>query len=306
MADELNVDETVDSTPTVENKMMASFRIDRDDWQRFGLLAKRERLTVTQLLTEYIEKCLDADRSMYGVRIGNDEILSTGQYISTSNDEILKLIDSKINTAISTLSLPTIEPSISTSNDEILSLIDLKVSTNNDEILKQVESQVSIAISTLSGQDQQSIEMALDPLTEEIAAMKNTISRLEAELSALGKSLANDLSKRSASPTTIATPKTEPNILTGSPQTNQVDDEPSSIHSDGGAIDPPAPGKQNKPRATAGKIPDDFLAGLARQKKDKTLTNQQAADAIKAAGYGDFDPSTASKKLKPFLETLEV
>lgn len=274
MVSELHVDETTDSIPTVENKMMASFRIDRDDWQRFGLLAKRERLTVTQLLTEYIEKCLDADRSMYGVRIGNDDILGNGQYISTSNDEIL-------------------------------SLIDLKVSMNNDEILKQVESQVSIAISTLSGQDQQSIEMALDPLTEDIAAMKNTISRLDAELSALGKSLANDLSKRSASPTTIATSKTEPNILTGSPQTNQVDDEPSSISSDGGAINPPAPGKQNKLRA-GGKIPDDLLADLAQQKQAGNLSNQQAADAIKEAGYGDFDSSTVSKKLKPFLATLGV
>ena len=60
--------------------------------------------------------------------------------------------------------------------------------------------------------------------------------------------------------------------------------------------------KERKPKATAGKIPDDFLAGLAQQKQAGRLSNQQAADAIKEAGYGDFDSSTASKKLKRFLQ----
>jgi hypothetical protein len=65
---------------TEENKMMASFRVDREDWGRFGALAKGERLTVTQLLTDYIDWCLAAGKSMYGVRIvpdGNTYQVST-------------------------------------------------------------------------------------------------------------------------------------------------------------------------------------------------------------------------------------
>ena len=65
---------------TEENKMMASFRVDREDWGKFGALAKGERLTVTQLLTDYIDWCLAAGKSMYGVRIvpdGNTYQVST-------------------------------------------------------------------------------------------------------------------------------------------------------------------------------------------------------------------------------------
>jgi hypothetical protein len=51
----------VEGNPTVEDKMIASFRIDRDDWNRFGLLVKRERLNATQVMTEYIQKCLNAE-----------------------------------------------------------------------------------------------------------------------------------------------------------------------------------------------------------------------------------------------------
>lgn len=65
--------------------------------------------------------------------------------------------------------------------------------------------------------------------------------------------------------------------------------------------DTPTP-KERKPKATAGKIPVDLLADLAQQKQAGNLSNQQAADAIKEAGYGDFDSSTVSKKLKRFLQ----
>ena len=47
--------------------MMASFRIDRDLYTKFGAIAKRERLTVTDVLTGYIQSCTDNDRTEYGV-----------------------------------------------------------------------------------------------------------------------------------------------------------------------------------------------------------------------------------------------
>jgi biotin operon repressor len=95
----------VEGTPTVEDKMMASFRIDRDDWNRFGLLAKRERLNATQVLTEYIQKCLKADRTYFDSKIGIDESSTNNKPVSIRTDDILKLIDERINTSISTLSV---------------------------------------------------------------------------------------------------------------------------------------------------------------------------------------------------------
>jgi hypothetical protein len=121
MSDDLVGTETMDSTPKVDNKMMASFRIDRDAWKRFGEMARRERLTVTELITDYVEKCLAADRSWYGVEIGTDEVSidRSNTFISSGNDIVLKQVEALI-------------------------------STNKDEILMLVEEKISIAISTLS------------------------------------------------------------------------------------------------------------------------------------------------------------
>jgi hypothetical protein len=86
----------VEGTPTVEDKMMASFRIDRDEWNRFGLLAKRERLNATQVLTEYIQKCLNADRTYFDSKIGIDESSTDNELVSICTDDVLKLIDKRI------------------------------------------------------------------------------------------------------------------------------------------------------------------------------------------------------------------
>jgi hypothetical protein len=91
-----------------ENKMMASFRVDREDWGKFGALAKGERLTVTQLLTDYIDWCLVAGKSMYGVRIvpdGNTYQVST----APAPDGIQAGIDSAIERAIAPIQLDLAE-----------------------------------------------------------------------------------------------------------------------------------------------------------------------------------------------------
>jgi len=59
---------------------MASFRIDKELWAKFGAIAKRERLTVTDVLTEYIQRCTDNDRTEYAVNTGNDDTVNIGHY----------------------------------------------------------------------------------------------------------------------------------------------------------------------------------------------------------------------------------
>jgi hypothetical protein len=91
----------VEGTPTVEDKMMASFRIDRDEWNRFGLLAKRERLNATQVLTDYIQKCLDADRTYFDSKVSNDNSSTDNESVSINNDDVLKLTDVLISVHLS-------------------------------------------------------------------------------------------------------------------------------------------------------------------------------------------------------------
>jgi hypothetical protein len=84
---------------TEDNKMMASFRIDRELWAKFGKLAKSERLTATDVLTEYIQRCTDTERTQYAVSMGTAETVNTGTYDDTRlNDAVM--------TAIGKLSLP--------------------------------------------------------------------------------------------------------------------------------------------------------------------------------------------------------
>ena len=81
---------------------MASFRIDRDLWAKFGAIAKRERLTVTDVLTDYIQRCTDNDRTEYAVNTGNDDTVITSNY---NNDAVMTMV----NTAIDNRVLPLIE-----------------------------------------------------------------------------------------------------------------------------------------------------------------------------------------------------
>ena len=97
------LEEAGTDSPIIETKTMASFRIEREYWAKFGELAKKERLTVTQVLTEYIEKCIESNRTFYGVRMDTDSVITSINPVSIDTDQILKLIDERI----STLSLPT-------------------------------------------------------------------------------------------------------------------------------------------------------------------------------------------------------
>ena len=129
----------VEGNPTVEDKMMASFRIDRDDWNRFGLLAKRERLNATQVLTEYIQKCLKADRTYFDHRMSNDNSSTGNEQVSINTDDVLKLIDERISTNVSTLSVQKeeqIDRLVSTAVSTVLVPIQDEVKVLKEELLE--------------------------------------------------------------------------------------------------------------------------------------------------------------------------
>jgi hypothetical protein len=85
---------------------MASFRIDRDLWAKFGAIAKRERLTVTDVLTDYIQRCTDNDRTEYAVNTGSDSPVVTDHY---DTDKLDDAVMTRINEAIDNRVLPLIE-----------------------------------------------------------------------------------------------------------------------------------------------------------------------------------------------------
>ena len=118
ITNDLNSEEA-STTPQTSVMMMASFRVDREVWAKFGAIAKRERLTATDVLTQYIQRCTDNDKTEYGVRIDNVSIVSINTYdtdrfneavmmaISTlslcSHDDVSKRIDDAIDNRVSPL-----------------------------------------------------------------------------------------------------------------------------------------------------------------------------------------------------------
>ena len=81
------------TTSTEDNKMMASFRIDRELWAKFGKLAKSERLTATDILTDYIQRCTENDKSQYAVRM---DTYSTDKL----NDIVIMMVDTAITASL--------------------------------------------------------------------------------------------------------------------------------------------------------------------------------------------------------------
>lgn len=90
MTNDLKSDETGISTPQTEI-MMASFRIDRQLWAKFGAIAKRERLTATDVLTYYIQRCTDKDKTDYGVSTDTDLVISTDTYDTDKLNEAVRM-----------------------------------------------------------------------------------------------------------------------------------------------------------------------------------------------------------------------
>ena len=143
MNDDLTTTEMGNTTSTEDNKMMASFRIDRQLWAKFGAIAKRERLTATDVLTEYIQRCTDNDKTQYAINTSTDEAVSTDTYDDTRlNDAVM--------TAIGTLSLPD--------KDTVMMMVSTALETS-------LQSSVRVMI-----------ESALAPIEAEVAELKKPLA----------------------------------------------------------------------------------------------------------------------------------
>ena len=128
ISSDLNSDETVNTTPQ-PSMMMASFRIDREVWAKFGAIAKRERLTATDVLTEYIQRCTDNDRTEYAVRIDTDDNLSTDTYDTDKFNEAVRM-------AVSTLSLLSKDDVSKRIDDAIDNRVSILIESATSELVK--------------------------------------------------------------------------------------------------------------------------------------------------------------------------
>jgi hypothetical protein len=108
-ANDLSSVESGNSTPQ-SSIMMASFRIDREMWAKFGAIAKRERLTATDVLTDYIQRCTDNNKTEYAVSIDPANSISTDTYDTDNlNDAVMMAVS-----ALSVLSKDDVSTMIST------------------------------------------------------------------------------------------------------------------------------------------------------------------------------------------------
>jgi hypothetical protein len=83
-----------DTSIVMDTKMMASFRIERADWEKFGLMVKGERLTATQVLTDYIEQCLSAGNSFYRANPGSHGTSTNEEFTA---EQVRALIDEAVS-----------------------------------------------------------------------------------------------------------------------------------------------------------------------------------------------------------------
>ena len=118
MTEDLTRYDTGVTSPT-DDKMMASFRIDRELWAKFGKLVKGERLTATDVLTEYIQRCTDNDKTQYAVNTSTDNSVSIDTYDTDKLNDAVMI-------AISTLSL--------LSKDDVITLISTELESLKAEI----------------------------------------------------------------------------------------------------------------------------------------------------------------------------
>ena len=177
---------------------MASFRIDRDLWAKFGSIAKRERLTVTDVLTDYIQRCTDNDKTEYAVNTGNDLSVSTDNY---DTDKLNNAVMTRINEAI---------------DNRVLHLIESATArVVADELLKTSTDATAL---------EELVKVNIEPLADLLAEVE-AYTKLQIE--AVREELKKALSDRYELPTdTIAKSPTIPS------KTKLVANEPEWVNSD--------------------------------------------------------------------------
>lgn len=98
---------------TDDNMRMASFRIDKDLWAKFSAVAKRERYTVTEALTDYIQICTGNDRLELSGNTSNDSVENDKLVVSNDtvlvDNDVVSLVNIAIDKALSTSLAPLTE-----------------------------------------------------------------------------------------------------------------------------------------------------------------------------------------------------
>jgi hypothetical protein len=131
MTNDLKSDETGISTPQSE-VMMASFRIDRQLWAKFGAIAKRERLTATDVLTDYIQRCTDKDKTEYAISIDTDSLIITDTYDTDKlNDAVMMAVST-----LSVLSKDDVSTMISTKLEFLRTEVSILAELNKKTLLE--------------------------------------------------------------------------------------------------------------------------------------------------------------------------
>lgn len=195
MTNDLNSEDT-STTPHTSVMMMASFRVDREVWAKFGAIAKRERLTATDVLTQYIQRCTDNDKTEYGVMIDTDSVLSIDTYDTDRFSEAVRM-------AVSTLSL--------CSHDDVSKRIDDAIDNRVSPLIESATSEL-VKTSTV----EELVKVNIESLANSIVELEiYTQSQFKAMRNELKKSLDHTVTTEPIAIDTTATiedlPTTEPN-----------------------------------------------------------------------------------------------
>ena len=154
--------------------------------------------------------------------------------------------------------------------------------------------------STTTGQVSDILTPRMQAVESEVSILKKQISRLEDKLNGL---IVSDNLAVVADTVPDALPPIVPDILPDIlPDTigNTLPDTLADTRPDTLADTLPAPG-DTPTDPTLKSITEDVLKFLAAKKASKEMKNQDVADWLLTNGYGRYDSTTVSKKLKPYL-----
>jgi hypothetical protein len=191
MSPDLTTTETGNTTPNEDNKMMASFRIDRGLWSKFGKLVKSERLTATDVLTDYIQRCTDNDKSQYAINTSTDDFISTDTYDTDKlNKTVIMMVSTAIEVSLQSSVQVMIESAIEPITEqlqEVISSTQSQLQSVRDELEKalsdqmlSIEEQGLAAVKTIEEQvNTPPIEILTTSIKKEI---ETTIESLDPDL----------------------------------------------------------------------------------------------------------------------------
>ena len=151
-------------------------------------------------------------------------------------------------------------------------------------------------ISTTTGQVSDILTPRMQAVESEVSILKKQISRLEDKLNGL---IVSDNLAIVADTVPDALPPivsdTLPDTMSSTLPDALADTRPDTL-----ADTLPAPG-DTPTDPTLKSITEDVLKFLAAKKASKEMKNQDVADWLLTNGYGRYDSTTVSKKLKPYL-----